>query len=149
MGDAGRRRRRGQSLVEFVMLAPWFIFLFIGAFDWGFFAHGLISTESAARVGAIYNAWDYDTQAVDPGSTAANKAACAYALSELRTAVNISGSLTTCTSLPVIVTATKVLGPDGANAAQVAVEYQTQNLIPIPGLLGSQYTFYRIVKMKL
>jgi Flp pilus assembly protein TadG len=141
MGHAGRRRRGGQSLVEFVMLAPWFIFLFVGAFDWGFFAHGLISTESAARVGALYN--------VQQQSPTNSTAACTYALSELRTAVNISSSLTTCTSLPVIVTATQVTGPDGANAAQVAVEYQTQNLIPIPGLLNSQYTFYRIVKMKL
>jgi len=42
-------------MVEFAMFLPWYLLLFIGAFDWGFFAHGLISTESAARVGALSN----------------------------------------------------------------------------------------------
>ena len=140
MGHSGRRR--GQSLVEFVMLAPWCIFLFIGAFDWGFFAHGLISTENAARVAALYY--------VQQGSVSAGSApGCTYAIFELRTAVNISSSLNTCLSLPVIFTMAGVTGPDGASAVQISVEYQTQNLIPIPGLLGSQYTFYRVVKMKL
>ena len=120
------------------MLAPWYIFLFVGVFDWGFFAHGLVSTENAARVATLYYSLSGDSSY-----------SCKYAIFELRTAVNISSSLSTCGSLPVIVTSSTVLGPDGANAAQVAVEYQTQNLIPIPGLLGSQYTFYRVVKMKM
>ena len=123
------------------MLLPWYIFLFVGAFDWGFFAHGLISTESAARVAALANAVD--------GQPANSTTACTYVLSELRTAVNIAGNLTSCTSLPVIVTATQVSGPDSAPAAQVTVEYQTQQVIPIPGLLNAQYTFYRVVQMKL
>ena len=129
------------------MFLPWYLLLFIGAFDWGFFAHGLISTESAARVGALSNQLSFTSATYN--QTSAYSAACTYVLSELRTAVNISSSLTTCTSLPVIVTATEVTGPDSANAAQVTVEYQTQNLIPIPGVLKSQYTFYRVVKMKL
>jgi hypothetical protein len=121
-----------------MMLAPWYIFLFVGVFDWGFFAHGLLSTENAARVGAVYYAL----------SGGDSTWVCNYALWELRTAVNISGALTTCNSLPVIVTTSAITGPDGASAYQVAVEYQTQNLIPIPFLLNSQYTFYRVVKMR-
>jgi Flp pilus assembly protein TadG len=145
MGHA-RRGRGGQSLVEFMMIAPMFLFLFIGAFDWGFFAHGLISTENGARVGALYYV-QAGAASVDTGAAACKP----YVLQEMRTAVNIGASLTTCTALPVIVTASKITGPDGAanGAVKVTVEYQTQNLIPIPGLLNSQYTFYRVVKMKL
>lgn len=132
------------------MLAPWYLFLFVGVFDWGFFAHGLLSTENAARVGAVYDSLYYATQGgATWNSSNAQSFACTYALSELRTAVNISSALTTCNSLPVIVTASKVSGPDSANAAEVSVEYQTQQLIPIPFLLNGQYTFYRLVKMKL
>jgi hypothetical protein len=40
----------GGSALEFALLMPWYVFLFVGAFDWGFLAHALISTESAARV---------------------------------------------------------------------------------------------------
>jgi Flp pilus assembly protein TadG len=127
-------------MVEFVFMMPWFLLLFVGAFDWGFFAHGLLSTENAARVATLYN--------VENGTAADFADARNYVLYELSAAVNVNMSLSG-NSLPVIVTATKVTGPDGADAAQVTVEYQTQNLIPIPGLLGSQYTFYRVVKMKL
>jgi hypothetical protein len=49
-----RKARRGTSTIEFSMMMPWFVFLFVGAFDWGFFAHALISTQSAARVAALY-----------------------------------------------------------------------------------------------
>lgn len=127
-------------MVEFVFLMPWFLLLFVGAFDWGFFAHGLLSTENAAREATLYN--------VENDSPTDLQDACNYAVYELRTAVNVNATMS-CTSLPVIVTPALVTGPDGKNAAQVTVEYQTQNLIPIPGLLGSQYTFYRVVQMKL
>ncbi|HUP02679.1 MAG TPA: TadE family protein [Bryobacteraceae bacterium] len=136
-----RGRRGGQSAVEFALLAPWYIFLFIGAFDWGFFAHGLISTENAARVAAMYNAWK--------NTPTDQNTACRYAWMELQTAVNVPSTLPSCSALPIIVTATQVNGPDGAGAAQVTVEYQTQQLIPIPGLINGQYTFYRVVKMRI
>ncbi len=38
------RRRRGGSMIEFCLLLPWYIFLFVGAFDFGFYAYSLIST---------------------------------------------------------------------------------------------------------
>ena len=38
------RRRRGGSVLEMAMLMPWYVFLFVGAFDWGYYAHALIST---------------------------------------------------------------------------------------------------------
>ena len=141
MGSLGRRRRSGgQSLIEFAFFLPWYFLLFVGVVDWGFFAHGLISTESAARVAALHN--------MTANTPTDQVAAKTYAIYELSTSVNINSGLSGL-SLPLIVTASSITGPDGQPAAQVTVEYQTQNLLPIPGLLGSQYTFYRMVEMKL
>lgn len=127
------------------MLLPWYLFLFIGAFDWGYYAHALISTESAARVAALYASTNSTTAADSTG-------ACNYALQELKIAPNV-GSSVTCPSstLPVIVTSSYLHngGADGQDAAQVTVTYQTTGVIPIPGLLASKATFYRVVQMRL
>ncbi len=122
-------------------MMPWIVLLFIGVFDWGFFARALISTQNAARVAALY--------ASQQNAPTDSAGACAYALRELRSSPNISSSLSTCTSLPLIVTAQKVTGADGTFAASVTVRYQTQQLIPIPGLFPSQATIERVVQMKL
>ena len=45
---------RGSSILEFTLLFPMFVFLFIGAFDWGFYIHALISAENAVRSAASY-----------------------------------------------------------------------------------------------
>jgi len=125
------------------LMLPWFIFLFVGAFDWGFYAHALISTESAARVAALATSASLST-------AADSSLACTYALEELKISANVAG-LSTCGALPVIVTATLKTnsGVDGATASEVAVTYQTPSLIPIPGLLTKQATFYRVVQMRL
>lgn len=140
-----RRRRKscqGGSAMEMAMLMPWFVFLFIGAFDWGYYAHALISVESAARVAALYTSTS--------STTAANAAqACTYALEELRVVPNIGSSLTTCDSLPAIVTAVAKTGVDGQPASEVALTYRTVSVIPIPGVLAGQTTFYRVVQMRL
>ena len=47
-------RRSGTNAIEFALLIPWYIFLFVGAIDYGFYSYGLIATQSAARVGAMY-----------------------------------------------------------------------------------------------
>src|ERR1700683_705240 len=49
-----RRRQRGGSALEMALLLPWYFFLFVGTFDWGFYAHALISTEAAARTAVLY-----------------------------------------------------------------------------------------------
>ena len=109
------------------MLMPWFVFLFVGAFDWGFYAHALISIESAARVAVLYTS--------KSSATASDQAtACTLALQELSVAANVPTS-GTCSSLPVIVTATAVIGADSQPASEVSVTYQTLRLIPIPGVL--------------
>ena len=136
-----RGSRRGTSAIEFALMMPWFAFLFVGAFDWGFFAHALISTQSAARVAALYTS--------KGASTAADQAtACTLALEELSAAANVPGS-GTCTSFPVVVTAAQVTGADNQPASEVTVTYQTLSLIPIPGLLSRQFTFSRTIQMRL
>lgn len=126
------------------MFLPWMVFLFIGAFDWGYYAHALISTENAARVAGNY-ASTSSTTATDTTNV------CLFALEELRIVPNIGVSTTCGGTSPVAITAT-LLGSgsaDGQAAAQVTVQYTTLQLIPIPGLLKNQATFYRTVQMRL
>ncbi len=127
-----RKRRRGSSALEMALLLPWYAFLFVGAFDWGFYSHALISTQAAARSAALYTSTS--------SATAADQTtACIYARSELRVSSNVS-TTTTCTSAPLIVSATsEATGADGYPASQVTVTYQTLSLIPIPGLLNKQF----------
>jgi len=135
---------RGGSALEMAFFLPWYIFLFIGAFDWGFYAHSLISVQSAARAAAIATS--------ENNATAANATlACTNALGELKIASNIPSTLTTCDALPVIVTAQLKTGAnsaDGSDASEVSVSYQTPSLIPIPGVLTKQITLRRIVQMR-
>lgn len=128
------------------MLMPWYIFLFVGALDWGFFAHALISTASAARIVALYTSMDSDHTRVTTTNTTNT---CTLALEELRISSNVGTSVTTCTALPVIVSYSAVTGVDGGSATSVTVQYQSLRLIPIPGMLGNQFTFTRTVQMRL
>ena len=139
-----REGRQGSSLIEFCLIFPWYIFLFIGIFDFGFFIYSLMATESAARVAAIY---------CSASSSAASDAttACGYALDQLRGMPNVGSSLSTCGGSPLTVTSALVSGaasPDGLNAAKVTVTYVTPQLIPIPGVLPGQLTITRTVVMR-
>ena len=136
--------RRGNNLIEFSFLVPWYIFLFVGTFDYGFFAYSLISTQSAARTGAYYCATNSSTQS---DSTTA----CGYALDQLRSLPNVGSGVTTCGgSSPVTVTATATAsGPDGNPATTVSVTYTSPQLIPIPGIFPGQITITRTLQMRL
>lgn len=143
-----RKRQRGGSALELALMLPWYLFLFIGTFDWGFYAHALISTESAARVAALYTS--------QSAAKAADQVdACVLANEELRVTPNITVATPTCTASPIIVTAVQAGGgqatasADNNPASQVSVTYTTVGLIPIPLLLPKQATFYRVVQMRL
>ena len=135
------RKTRGTAMLELALLSPWIIFLFIGVFDYGFYAYSLITLQSAARSAAVWNSGH-----ATPTDTAA---ACTVATSEMQTLVNMVGVTACGGSSPVSVSATQVTGPDNSNAAQVSVTYTTPSLIPIPGLLAKQFTITRVVTMKL
>ena len=141
-----RKSCRGSSAVEMALLLPWYISLFIGAFDCGFFAHALSSTASAARTIALYTSTDASHTA---SNTTNDTNTCNLALEELRISANVGASVTTCSALPVIVSYSSVTGADGQAATSVTVQYQTLRLIPIPGLLSNQYTFSRTVQIRL
>lgn len=147
-----KRRERGNSIIEFSLMAPWLLFLFIGAMDWGFYAYSLIATESAARVACLYTSTSSST-ATD------STTACTYALEQLRRMPNVGTTVTTCgtgtsvsASAPVAISATEVTGAssaDGNNAAQVEVTYQTPVYMPMLGTVPKQLTITRTIQMRL
>ena len=145
----GRNLRRGSNIIEFTFLVPWYIFLFVGAFDFGFYMYSMISVETAAEQSAMYTS---TSSAVASDTTTA----CSYVLDTLRNLPNVGASLTTCgsgsvtASAPVAVTASTVAsGADGNAASSVQVMYLTPQLIPIPGLLTGQFTINRTVQLRV
>ncbi len=136
------RSRRGNALIEFSLMMPWYVFLFIGTFDFGFYAYSLIAAQSAARVAALYCATSSAT-ATDSST------ACSYALDQLRNLPNVGNSMSTCNGSPLSVTASNWTGPDGNSGTSVLVTYTTPQLIPIPGVLSGQVTINRTVNMPL
>src|SRR5579871_5635408 len=118
-----KSKKSGQSALEFAFFLPFLIFLFCGAFDWGFYSSALVSTENAARSANIYTSSSSSLVTDLTG-------ACTAVLAELAYMPNVPG-LTNCTNSTVTVTTTSLTGPDGSPAAQVAVAYKTVPLIPI------------------
>ena len=164
-----KRREGGNSIVEVALLAPWIFFLFVGIFDLGFYAYGIICTQNAARSAAIQTASSVGAQLPT--------VACDAAWSELQGLPNVAGTTKNCNQLPVIVTqrtlcdSTKVqpatlapfcvsgsqcadcgstADPNGHSASsQVSVQYQSIPLVPIPGILTGRMTITRIMEMRI
>jgi len=136
------RKRRGNSLIEFSLLMPWYFFLFVGVYDFGFYGYGLIALEDGLRI-ATLNASQNSSQAGN------SSAACTYVLGSLVNLSNIGTTVSTCGASPLIVTATSGTGPDGAPATTVSATYTSPQLIPIPGLLPGQVTITRTLQMRV
>lgn len=164
-----KRREGGNSIVEVALLAPWIFFLFVGIFDLGFYSYAIICTENAARTAATQTASSVGVQTAT--------IACNAAWNELKGLPNVAGITQNCTQLPVVVTqktlcdSTKVQpttlasycvsgshcadcgspsDPNGHSASsQVAVQYQSIPLVPIPGILTGRMTITRIVEMRV
>jgi Flp pilus assembly protein TadG len=145
------RGRRGNAIIEVTLMAPWLFFLFVGVFDFGFYAYALISVQNAARVAVLNMA---QTSSSWSSATATADACTAVSL-ELGSMANANTFPQDCGSLPLIVKTAALDGTttpasaDNTRAASVTVTYQTVPLIPIPGLLPSQYTFTRNVQMRV
>lgn len=73
--DRRRRKARGQSLVEFALLAPVLIFIFAGAADLGRALTAYIELGSAAREGAAYGSQNHETVLLRDEIEAAARAA--------------------------------------------------------------------------
>jgi Flp pilus assembly protein TadG len=140
----GRRlnARKGNSLIEFSFILPWYVFLFVGSFDLGMYSYSLIALEEGVRMGAVY--------ASQSTSTASNSAtAGTYVLASIQGLPNIGTSVSTTSSAPIVVTATSGTGPDGYADTTVTAVYTTPQLIPIPGMLPGQLTITRSVEMRV
>ncbi len=127
---------------------PWYIFLFIGTFDFGFlYSYALIATSNAARVSAVYCSAS--------GSTcASNTYACTYyVLTQLSYMPNIGSTVTTCNASPVTLTISypspAASCPDTNSCTSVTVTYVTPQLVPIPGIFPGQLTITKTVQMRL
>ena len=138
---ATRERQRGSAFVEFLLLFPTLFFLFVGAFDMGFYCYALIAVEDAARVAALYTS----SQTILAGSSTG---ACTYVRNDLAKMPNNSQFSSSCGALPLTVTAQSITGPDNKTASKVTVSYQSIQLIPIPGLTG-RLTITRAVQMRV
>jgi len=132
-------------MIEFAMLMPWYVFLFVGAYDYGFYAYSYIAVENAARVGAMYCSGSSSV------AGACSSSACTYALAQLKNLPNVGSSMSTCDTT-VTVSSSLLTGansPDGADAASVTVTYTTPSLIPMTNLLPGTITFSRNVTMRV
>ncbi len=141
--------RRGNSLIEFSLIFPWYIFLFVGALDSGFYAYALIATQNAARAAAVYCS-SSASAAID------SVTACTYAADQLRGMPNIGVSYAAgCSGSPLTVTAALLnsssspQSADGNPATQVTVTYVTPQLVPIPGIFPGQLTITRSVQIRV
>jgi hypothetical protein len=132
----------GQAVIETALLLPWLVLSFMAVFDAGMYACGLISTESAARVVAVYAS---QSTAVANNPTSA----CSYALAELRDAPGV-GSTSTCTGAPVTVTAGYVAScADTLPCASVTVTYKTPTFLPLPGMMSGSLSISRSVQLPI
>ncbi|HTQ53709.1 MAG TPA: TadE/TadG family type IV pilus assembly protein [Bryobacteraceae bacterium] len=137
---------RGQAVVEVTLLLPWMVFAFIAAFNFGIFAYSLISTQNAARTGAIYASQSLSV--AQSGSIVSQ--VCPYVLGELGDAPGVGAGVTTCTSSPVTVSVTPhTPGSGNINTVQVSVTYNTMHLIPLPGLMAGSLAIRRSVELPI
>ncbi len=152
MEDRTKRRGRsgGNAVIEVSLMMPWFVFLFMGVFDFGFYAYALISTENAARSAAMYLAASFSAaqdEVVNPAPPSV-QGPCQLVLGELKRMPNVGATLTNCSALPVRVQTALLPQPDGSSSTRVTVSYQTVQLFPIPGLTG-RLTAHRTVELRI
>jgi len=155
------RRESGSSIVEVALLAPWIFFLFVGVFDFGFYAYASICTQNAARAAASRTAVDEFSQS--------SALACTAALGEMNEVPNMIG-VNSCGALPLKVTQSTLcsqatvkpasiactvpgcadcVADNTAASSQVTVTYQSVPLIPIPGILTGRLNLTRIAEMRI
>ena len=134
-------------MVEFCLLMPWYIFLFAGTFDFGFYSYALIATSNAARTSA-----GYCSSSVS--ACTSNAYTCTnYVLTQLSYMSNIGSTVTTCNASPITVS---ISYPSAATCPDplyfctaVTVTYVTPQLVPIPGVFPGQLTITKTVQMRL
>jgi Flp pilus assembly protein TadG len=138
----GVKSRKGNSLVEFSFLMPWYVFLFVGSFDLGMYSYSLVALEEGVRMAAL-NASQTTSSASDSFT------AGQYVLGSIKGLPNIGSGVTVTNTSPINVTAALGTGLDGNPDTTVTAVYTSPQLIPIPGLLPGQLTITRAVQMRV
>jgi Flp pilus assembly protein TadG len=151
MKRSRKSHQRGNGLVEFVLVAPWFFFLFVGVTQAGFAIYGLIAVQNAARVAALH-------LAANPVAATDQAGACSLVIQELKGLPNIGSSFSSnCNSSPVIVTVTYcdnhtpcngvTTSVDDGPAAFVSVTYYPPAMAQQP--IGGMSSITRTMEMRL
>jgi Flp pilus assembly protein TadG len=135
-----RTRESGSSAVEFAFLVPWFVFLFVGILDTGYYMYALISAQSAARTAVLF------TSSSTSASTQST-VACSYVYDQLTSNINLTAATTCVSPSPITLTTTVGTGPDGNSASTVTVQFTSATLIPIPGVLPATIPVSRTAEM--
>ena len=145
----GNRRQRGSAVIEISLLAPWILFLFVGAFDMGMYTYSMVGVENAARVAAEYTSKSPTTAADTSG---ARTIACAEVamLPNIGTQANCnSGSGNLTVTAQALDNTTTPASIDGKPTSRVTVTYTGNQLIPIPGLLMGKLNLTRTIEMRV
>jgi Flp pilus assembly protein TadG len=138
--------KKGHSVVEVALMAPWILLLFLAVFDFGYYMYAGISVANAARAASL--------EMGRSASYALNQGlACSIVREDLRYLPNATTFDTTCANPPLVVTVgnngAAMAGLDGQGVnARVRVSYTTIQLFPLPWLLG-QATINREADMRV
>lgn len=139
-----RDRRRGQSVIETALMAPWILILFMAIVDFGLYFYAVIAMQNATRVAALASSSSENYAADAPF-------ACRHVANELTALPNIGSYTGNCTAAPLVVSATRVPAEqsvDGEPASRIRVTYQSVPLFPIPGVAG-RLDITREVEMRI
>ncbi|MBI4908249.1 MAG: pilus assembly protein [Acidobacteria bacterium] len=144
------RGRRGNSIVEFALIAPLLLMMLHAGLDLALYAYAFLSVENAARAAALRNSGGLE-------SATDQAAACAMTLESLRGLPSIgSASAGNCSGSPLTVTsqlcdarnACSIATPAGEGATTVvAVTYRMPELFRFP--LGGTGDVRRICQMRV
>ena len=127
-GDAVRQEARRKQPDRVLSFVPWFIFLFVGVYDFGFYGYSLIATTASARAAAGYCAQSSSTETACNASTTT---ACTYALDTLKFLPNVSVNVTSCGAAPVTLSESSGTDAYSNPYVVVTVAYTSPKVIPI------------------
>jgi len=143
------RDRRGSAMIEFCFMLPWYVFLFVGTFDFGFYAYSLIATTTAAREVAAYCS---ATSTTCSTGTEQTSVCTNLVITQLNYMPNVGSTVTTCSASPLTLTITYTAAascPDGNACVTAQVSYVTPQLFPIPNALSGNLSITKTIVMRL
>jgi len=168
-------RERGQAVLEVTLMAPWIFFLFVGILDTGFYSYAAICTQNAARAAATQTAahagsqqntiacpaaiqelsWLPNVRAL--GLTGATLSDCAANAAAIDATHPVAVQRRTLCITATVIPALTCDAPGCADCAQnshaassqVAVTYQTAQMVSVPGIITNQLTLTRVVEARI